>query len=121
MGNETKQPSWAEVKIDHIDQQLAEQKVILSELGKSMKTLVEHQTRLSQVESQQSDHEVRIREIEKYKWVLVILAGVIGTSFVGMYKQVERHKPMTEQQYISATTKAVKSAIEKSREDKKDD
>jgi hypothetical protein len=111
---------WIGAQIENINRRMDKQDDILKGIAENTSTLINHQVKLDQFEILQQDQEKRIRDIEKYKLVLVIITGVIIAGSIGMFKQssklideAQKHRPMTSQEFINATSEALENVLNK--------
>lgn len=119
--------------LDNQGREIHEIKTVLTEISKAVTAFVQYETRQDVVENNLSDHESRIRAIEKhgteshesrikgiekYAWLL----GLIGTMFTGIagklsydavsiIDEARQQRPMSAEQYTEATKKAFIEAL----------
>ena len=104
--------------LDGQRQEIKEIKEWLGEISKAVTAFVKYETRQDVVETNMSDHETRIRKIEGYMWVVVLIAGIFTTvagklsyDAVSIMDEAKSQRPITAEQYTEATKKAVIEAL----------
>jgi septal ring factor EnvC (AmiA/AmiB activator) len=105
-------------QIDEIKQLAAKTSATLEGISKTLEQLSHHEFRLDAHEASIKDQDTRIKKLEGYKWILVILSAVIIGGAVTMVNMsikmsmtAAQSKPMTQEQYIEASKKAIVEAI----------
>jgi len=109
--------TWEQAKIEGIESQLNDQKTILQRVAVAIESIATHDNRIQIVECNQSDHEDRLRSIEKLKWVVVLLTvfvsgfmAYIGKASADMMVKAQEQKPITSEQLQSAIVDAIVKA-----------
>jgi hypothetical protein len=109
---------WINEKFNSVNDKIDGHGELLKKLVDGFDRLTQHETRIDVVEVNQSDHETRIRKIEQYMWVVVLMAAVftgvagkLSYDAVSIMNEAKKQRPMTVEEYSEATKQAITEAL----------